>query len=396
MPGLKSELKSYARSIGVDHLSVGEAAPFDEVAQLLHAMHSEGTYPAFTERDIRGAHAAPTMARRRQEHHRHRRLLSHRRRASPAEQGDSQRPRLPIRLGRRLPPDPPSKVEADRRLSSPSESIIRSGLSRTSIRGPPSTAPLQYAPGSGGTARTRASITPRHGSYVFLAQVVTNVALEPDPPMSRSCGTCDRCIRACPTGAIERPFWVNPNKCLSYITQMPGMIPKEYRKAMGRHLWGCDVCQIVCPWNWEAEADGDDAFRPSEELTARPALIPLLTMTNSQFRKWFGPTAMGWRGKKIIQRNACICLGNIGDPAAVPALIDRLFHDAKAEVRASAAWALGEIGGCDAHEALCRALKRENDPFVTGEIADALQALAAPAALQPAKSGPEASRRLEA
>jgi len=150
------------------------------------------------------------------------------------------------------------------------------------------------------------------------------------------------------------------------------MIPKEYRKAMGRRLWGCDVCQIVCPWNWEAEAAGDDAFRPSPELTARPALIPLLTMTNSQFRRWFGPTAMSWRGKKIIQRNACICLGNIGDPEAVPALEDRLLHDAKPEVRASAAWALGQIGGDRSLRALERARKTESHPMVLDEIDDAM------------------------
>jgi len=238
--------------------------------------------------------------------------------------------------------------------------------------GPPIDRAVAVRSGIGWYGKNACVYTPRYGSYIFLAQVVTNVELEPDPPISRSCGPCDRCIRACPTGAIERPFWVNPAKCLSYITQMPGMIPKEYRKAMGRRLWGCDVCQIVCPWNWEAEAAGDDAFRPSPELTARPALIPLLTMTNSQFRRWFGPTAMSWRGKKIIQRNACICLGNIGDPEAVPALEDRLLHDAKPEVRASAAWALGQIGGDRSLRALERARKTESHPMVLDEIDDAM------------------------
>src|SRR5690606_1536920 len=238
--------------------------------------------------------------------------------------------------------------------------------------GPPVDRAIAVRAGIGWYGKNACVYVPGSGSWVFLGEIITNVPLDPDPATSRSCGTCDKCIRACPTGAIERPYWVNPHKCLSYITQMPGMIPKEYRKAMGRRLWGCDVCQIVCPWNWEAEAAGDDAFRPSPELTARPALIPLLTMTNSQFRRWFGPTAMSWRGKKIIQRNACICLGNIGDPEAVPALEDRLLHDAKPEVRASAAWALGQISDDRSLRALERARRAESHPMVLEEIDDAM------------------------
>jgi len=156
---------------------------------------------------------------------------------------------------------------------------------------------------------------------------------------------------------------------------MPGFIPKEFRKAMGRRLWGCDVCQAVCPWNWEAKPDGAVEFRPSPDLTARPELIPLLTMSNSQFKKAFGPTAMGWRGKKIIQRNACICLGNIGDPAAIPALADRLLNDARPVIRGSAAWALGQIGGEKARSNLKRALDTEKDPDALREIREALEEL---------------------
>mgnify|MGYP001161909829 FL=1 len=368
---LKDELKSYARSIGVHHLAVGEAAPFGREAELLEAMRSQGTYPAFTDTDIerrtrpgrwlpdaKSIIAIAVSYLTDDDHH-------------PPRQGVLRGIVSRYAWGRDYHPILREKLEAiaaflAQRVDHPVRFVPYVDT------GPPVDRAVAVRSGIGWYGKNACVYTPRYGSYIFLAQVVTNVELEPDPPISRSCGPCDRCIRACPTGAIERPFWVNPAKCLSYITQMPGMIPKEYRKAMGRRLWGCDVCQIVCPWNWEAEAAGDDAFRPSPELTARPALIPLLTMTNSQFRRWFGPTAMSWRGKKIIQRNACICLGNIGDPEAVPALEDRLLHDAKPEVRASAAWALGQISDDRSLRALERARRAESHPMVLEEIDDAM------------------------
>lgn len=371
---LEEELKRYARSIGVDYLGIGEAAPYDNEAELLDAMHEEGTYPAFTEQEtdlrtrperwLAGARSVVAIAvsYHTGEHH------------HPKARGELRGLVSRYAWGRDYHPILKEKLEAI--VAFLSQRLGRAVRYAPYVdTGPPVERAVAARSGIGWFGKNACVYTPRHGSYVFLAQVVTDVQLEPDPPISRSCGTCDRCMRACPTGAIERPFWVNPFKCLSYITQMPGMIPKEYRRAMGRHLWGCDICQIVCPWNWEAERGTDPAFAPGEEFAARPELIPLLTMSNSEFRARFGPTAMAWRGKKIIQRNACICLGNTKDPRAIPALADRLLHDAKAVVRASAAWALGEIGGDEARDALARALERETDPMVIQEIQDALRSL---------------------
>src|SRR5690606_4368828 len=138
-------------------------------------------------------------------------------------------------------------------------------------------------------------------------------------------------------------------------------------------LFGCDICQVACPWNWEAKATNRPAYRPTPTLGSRPDLISLLEMTTGQFKRWFGGTAMAWRGKKIIQRNACICLGNIGDPQAVEPLRKRLENDAKPEVRGAAAWALGEIGGEDAVRALRSAAVRETSPMVLEEIHLALE-----------------------
>lgn len=371
---LARELKDYARSIGVHHIGIGDVSSFGQVEELLKEQRSEGTYPDFTERAIDkrtdpqallpGAKSLISIA------------VSYLTDdpAHPKMRGEPRGLVSRYAWGRDYHPILKEKVDSmvhflQQRVDHPVET--RSYVDT----GPPVDRAFARRAGIGWYGKNACIYVPDHGSWVFLAEIVTNVQLTPDSPVHKSCGTCDRCIRACPTGAIERPFWVNPKKCLSYITQMPGMIPREFRKAMGRHLWGCDICQIVCPWNWEAKAEGHEAFKPSDALGARPALIPLLTITNSQFRKTFGPTAMAWRGKKIIQRNACICLGNIGDPAAVPALIDRLKLDPKPVVRGSAAWALGEIGGTEAKDALTAAQKCEIDPEVQDEIEHALSAL---------------------
>lgn len=371
---LADEVKSFARSIGVAHVGIATPETFEEVEALLVQQRDEGTYPRFASTDI-PARTRPTE------------ILPDAQsiiavavsyltddEAHP-KAGDTPRGLVSrYAWGDDYHPILKEKLEA---IAAFLQSRVDFPVAYRAYvdTGPPVDRAVAARAGIGWFGKNACIYVPGGGSWVFLGQVVTNVPLRPDPPITKGCGPCDRCMRACPTGAIERPFWVNPYKCLSYITQMPGWIPRSYRKLMGRHLWGCDVCQIVCPWNWQAEAVGDDAFRPSPDLSARPALIPLLTMSNAQFRQWFGPTAMGWRGKKTIQRNACICLGNIKDPVAVPALIDRLRHDAKPVVRGSAAWALGQIGGREAHAALVEALEKEIDEEVREEIALALEDL---------------------
>lgn len=384
---LKAELKAFANSIGVHHLGVGRAEPFPDVEALLARQKAEGAYPKFTEKEIelrtRPARLLPdaksiisiAVSYLTPDDHHPKAGDAPRGLVSRYAWGDDYHPILAEKL---------EQIAAflAARVTHPVE--YRAYVDT----GPPVDRAFSVRAGIGWYGKNACVYVPGHGSWVFLAQIVTNVELEPDPEISKSCGACDRCIRACPTGAIERPYWVNPEKCLSYITQMPGMIPKEYRRAMGRHLFGCDICQLVCPWNWEAEAAGDERFRPSAEIGPRPDLIKLLTITKSEFNRLFGPTAMHWRGKKIIQRNACICLGNIGDPASLPPLIEAMRRDPKPVVRASAAWAIGQIGGETAHAALKEALAHEKDALVLREIEDACADLErGKAALQTLKVG---------
>lgn len=214
-------------------------------------------------------------------------------------------------------------------------------------------------------------LTREFGSYVFLAELITSVSLEPDEPLLTNCGQCTDCISGCPTGAILENGAVDGRRCISDLTQYKGPIPRELRKAIGNRLWGCDSCQTVCPVNARKAAIGNPAFQPLPHVGTAMDLTAVLRMTKSQFRQWFGPTSMAWRGKAVLQRNAAVALGNSHDPLAVPHLIAAL-RDAKPLVRGHAAWALGELGGAQSRAALQQLLAKESDAWVREEATLAL------------------------
>ncbi|GMA57887.1 epoxyqueuosine reductase [Alicyclobacillus sacchari] len=217
----------------------------------------------------------------------------------------------------------------------------------------------------------------RYGSYVFLGALLLDIEIADansyPPAIGRHCGSCERCMTACPTGAIVGPGQLDATRCLSYITQMKGVIPRAYRKKMGRRVWGCDVCQTACPLNRMREAADDPAFHPNPEL-AYPDLVALLKMSNRQFMRVYGETAMGWRGVRTLQRNALIALGNIGRHDAI-AHIEPFLRSDRVELRASAAWALGEIGGPDAVKLLVAAQAVEADEDVRRELEEAVMSI---------------------
>ena len=210
-------------------------------------------------------------------------------------------------------------------------------------------------------------LTQSHGSWVFLAQVITDILLEPDTPLKKTCGQCSLCIPACPTGAIVAPYVIDNKRCISYLTiELRGAIPRELRPLVGDWIFGCDICQDVCPVNRKAIGSLEPAFRQRHDFAA-PALIPLLELDQSAFSARFRRSPIK-RAKRIgLQRNVCVALGNIGDPIAVPALAKALLHDSSL-VRQHAAWALGRIGGGEASDALHNALEEEADPEVIAEI----------------------------
>ena len=187
----------------------------------------------------------------------------------------------------------------------------------------------------------------------------------------RPAGQCSLCIPACPTGAIVAPYVIDNKRCISYLTiELRGAIPRELRPLVGDWVFGCDICQDVCPVNRKAVGSLEPAFRQRRDFAA-PALIPLLALDQAAFSERFRRSPVK-RAKRVgLQRNVCVALGNIGDPAAVPALADALRHDSGL-VRGHAAWALGRIGGGYASDALRAALDCENDSEVVEEIQLAL------------------------
>ena len=214
-------------------------------------------------------------------------------------------------------------------------------------------------------------LTSSHGSWVFLAQVITDLELEPDRPLKKTCGSCVRCIDDCPTGAIVAPYVIDNTRCISFLTiELWGPIPREMRALVGDWVFGCDICQDVCPVNRKAELGLEPAFSQRHDFSA-PDLIPLLDLDDEGFRERFRNSPVK-RAKRIgLQRNVCVALGNIGDDTAVDSLTGSL-REAEPLVRMHAAWALGRIGGRRAEEALRSALDREADPEVVEEIEEAL------------------------
>lgn len=186
---------------------------------------------------------------------------------------------------------------------------------------------------------------PPYGSWVFLAEILVDVTLpttKAPEQDNRSCLIgCNRCIKACPTGALFAPGKIQPARCISYLTQMPGTIPLEFREKIGNKLWGCDICQQVCPTNQGARPSVHHEFRP----LAGPhiELLSLLDMTKRQFAELFGETSMAWRGKNVLARNACIILGNQRASEVLPVLERTAREHQSTIVRDAASWAVERI-----------------------------------------------------
>ncbi len=206
---------------------------------------------------------------------------------------------------------------------------------------------LAYRAGLGFFGWNSCIITERFGSWVFLGTLLTTAPLPPDPFQPGTCRECGHCIEACPTGAIAAPYVVDPTRCLSYVTQARGVVPEEFRIPMDDRLFGCDTCQAVCPHNAAPEWGNHQEFFPHPKIGTAPSLEMVMGLTNKGFRSTFGQTAAGWRGKKILQRNAAINLGNSGSPRAVP-LLKKALTDPSEPVRVAAKWALARIGEPDA------------------------------------------------
>jgi len=185
-------------------------------------------------------------------------------------------------------------------------------------------------------------ISRRLGNWIFLAEILTTLELEPDAPETNHCGKCSRCIAACPTAAITAPFQLDARRCISYLTiELKGSIPEEFRRAIGNRIYGCDDCLAVCPWNRFARRGQLMKSHARTDLE-QPDLIELLSLDGAGFKARFAGSPILRTKRRGLLRNVCVALGNTGDATALPAL-EHASHDAEPLIAEHARWAIVRI-----------------------------------------------------
>ncbi len=223
--------------------------------------------------------------------------------------------------------------------------------------------------GLGWVGKNTMLIHPNLGSWFFLGLLLTTAELDHDAPMVDHCGSCTRCLDACPTEAFAAPYTLDARRCISYLTiELRGSIPDELRPAMGEWIFGCDICQAVCPWNRKAPVTAEIDFLPTGPL---PGLTELLALDEAGFRTAFAGSPIRRAKLSGLRRSAAVALGNQKDPETVPALAQSL-HDPDPLVRQHSAWALGQIRTRTARAVLGAALTDESASSVRAELESAL------------------------
>jgi epoxyqueuosine reductase len=255
--------------------------------------------------------------------------------------------------------------------------FVRQRMPAARVRGVVDTAPIlerEFAQlaGLGWVGKNTLLINRQEGSWFFLAALLTDIELDYDTPHATDhCGTCRACLDACPTGAFPQPYVLDATRCISYLTiELRGAVPAELRSGVGDWLFGCDVCQDVCPWNSRAPRSGQPEFAPRPDSNPID-LIALFELDDGAFRERFRRTPL-WRPKRRgLLRNAAIVLGNRPTSSTIPALI-RGLNDCEPLVRGACAWALGQHTEPAVRVALQARRQLETDDDVRGEIDAAL------------------------
>ena len=210
------------------------------------------------------------------------------------------------------------------------------------------------------------------GSWLFLGEIITDMELEYDSEAPDRCGTCTRCIDACPTDAIVRPYVLDATKCISYLTiELKETIPKELREGMENNIYGCDICQDVCPWNKEADVTGNREFQPRDGLFS-PQLSKIAGLSPGEFSKLFKGSPIKRTKRRGLIRNALIAIGNSGSAEFIDQ-VKTALTDEEPLVRAAAVWAYWKIAADDSIEELSLMLESEPDSIVVQELIDILR-----------------------
>ncbi|MDJ1632049.1 tRNA epoxyqueuosine(34) reductase QueG [Bacillus velezensis] len=326
---LKEELIEYAKSIGVDKIGFTTADTFDSLRDRLILQESLGYLSGFEEPDIE-KQVTPSL------------LLPKAKSivaialAYPSKMKDAPRSTrtggaafLQSFLGKDYHDVLRESLicwrifsKANMRISAQSQWWIQ-GIVRQAVA---------ERAGIGFSAKNCMITTPEYGSYVYLAEMITNLPFEPDVPIEDMCGTCTKCLDACPTGALVNPGQLNAQRCISFLTQTKGFLPDEFRTKIGNRLYGCDTCQTVCPINKGKDFHLHPQMEPDPEI-AKPLLKPLLTISNREFKEKFGHVSGSWRGKKPIQRNAILALAHFKDASSLPELTALMHQDPRPVIR---------------------------------------------------------------
>ncbi|MDW8571465.1 tRNA epoxyqueuosine(34) reductase QueG [Staphylococcus shinii] len=342
---LKQDVIDYAHTIGIDSIGFTTADPFDEMKQKLVDYHAKGYASGFEESDI-ALRTEPTLTL------------------------PTARSIIAIAVGypNKLKGAPKS-TRGDRRgmfarasWGQDYHSIMRKRLDKLAdyLRdrvdgveiqsmvdtGALSDRAVAERAGLGYVGRNGFVINPELGTWTYLGEMLVSVPFPPDDPLLDSCGDCTICVDRCPTGALVGDGQLNSQKCISFLTQTKGYLADEYRYKIGNRLYGCDTCQQVCPRNKGINTQHDDIVLEPEVL--KPRLVPLLKMSNKEFKNTYGHLAGAWRGKKPIQRNAIVALAHFKEESAIPELQDVALNDPRPMIRGTAYWAIGQIQGEDA------------------------------------------------
>ncbi|MFC7391590.1 tRNA epoxyqueuosine(34) reductase QueG [Scopulibacillus cellulosilyticus] len=338
---LKHKLIEYSREIGIDKIGFTTADPFESLKARLYQQQALGYQSGFEEKDIEkrtepgklleGAQSIIAIALAYPSKFKDKPVNTkgHRRGSfSRASWGIDYHNILRSRL---------NKLEAYIREFLP-EAKIKSMVDTGEL----SDRAVAERAGIGWSGKNTNLITEEFGSYVYLGEMITNIPFEPDQPAEDLCASCHLCVDHCPTEALVQGGQLNANKCIAFLTQTKQDIPEPYRKAIGNRLYGCDTCQQVCPYNRGMDHHFHEEMEPDPALV-KPLLKPLLKISNREFKDRYGFMAGSWRGKKPIQRNAVIALGNYKEVSAVPDLIDLVESDPRPVIRSSAIWSLKQM-----------------------------------------------------
>ncbi|MET1249505.1 tRNA epoxyqueuosine(34) reductase QueG [Sporolactobacillus sp. STCC-11] len=338
---LKEQLITYSKEIGVDKIGFTTADPFTELKARLYQQRELGYQSGFEEKDIE-KRTEPTLL------------------MDGAQSIVSIAMAYPKKMAERLANTKGQRRGAFARVSWGQDyhAILRDRMQKLEEflvtmlpgahcksmvdTGELSDRAVAERAGIGWAGKSTNLITEEFGSYVYLGEMLTNIPFPPDKPATDLCGDCTICIDHCPTGALIQGGQLNSQKCIAYLTQTKQELPEPYKKAIGNRIYGCDTCQQVCPYNRDVDSHFHEEMEADPEL-ARPLLIPLLSLSNRDFKETFGELSGSWRGKKPIQRNAIVALGNYKDVSAAPELLRLLDEDPRPVIRRTVTWALQKM-----------------------------------------------------